>query len=464
MKRKIIAPLLALLLCFSLAAQAFSLNSLPPVAASEDAESFSFLYFGDIQVVENAAADFAAWGKLAADAVKANPGVAFALQGGDIVESGINRAEWDAFLENADAALGDIPFFPTNGNHESNFLSGKPELYLEIFDLPQNGPEGFKGEFYSFDYGNTHVLSLNSWVFSGEQKLTESDLAALDAWVAADLKNSDATWKIAVTHVPLYPVHSDTTGEKARAHWAPLLEEYGVSLVFVGHQHVYSRLKPLTDGAVDYENGVTYIMGNAGRKFYDAADESLAERTVYNTPTYQLVRVDGNSLTVQTFDGDGNELDFAALSPRKAAAPTLVAKPTASKILINGRVVDFDAYNINGSNYFKLRALAYALNGTGKQFEIGYDNAAKAITLTSGAAYTPVGGEMAGKGSENKTPTPTSSKITLDGKTVSFTAYGIEGNNYFKLRDVGLAFDFGVEWDGAKQTIVIDTSVGYTPE
>jgi hypothetical protein len=90
--------------------------------------------------------------------------------------------------------------------------------------------------------------------------------------------------------------------------------------VFVGHQHVYSRLKPLTGGAPDYEDGVVYIMGNSGLKHYSSADESLAERTIYDTPTYQLVSLDGDSMTVQTFDGNGNELDFIALSPRENKA------------------------------------------------------------------------------------------------------------------------------------------------
>jgi len=142
----------------------------------------------------------------------------------------------------------------------------------------------------------------------------------------------------------------------------------------------------------------------------------------------------------------------------------LVAKPTASTVLVNGENVAFDAYNIEGNNYFKLRDLAFILNGTEKQFEVGWDAANNAITLTSGKAYTPVGGEMTGKGTGDKRPTPTVSKIYLDGKEVQFTAYNIDGNNYFKLRDIGAAFDFGVTWDGAKNTIVIDTSIGYTPE
>ncbi|MDR1193252.1 MAG: metallophosphoesterase [Peptococcaceae bacterium] len=293
----------------------------PPLtllAPPTDPENFAFLYFGDIQVVESSEADYTAWGELAASAVRRHPGVAFALQGGDIAESGIDRGQWDAFFAAA-AALGDLAFFPTIGNHESNFPGGKPELYLELFDLPAGGPEGFNEEFYSFDYGNIHVVSLNSWVFSGEQKLTEADFRRVDDWLAADLAASDATWKIAFTHVPLLAVHSDTTAIKTREHWEGIFQKYGVDLCFVGHQHVYSRLRPLTGGVVDYEDGITYIMGNSGQKFYSSADETLAERTIYNIATYQLARVSGDALTVQTFDIDGNELDYVELSPRETA-------------------------------------------------------------------------------------------------------------------------------------------------
>jgi len=151
-----------------------------------------------------------------------------------------------------------------------------------------------------------------------------------------------------------------------------------------------------------------------------------------------------------------------AMAPMAAAA--LIAEPTSSSVLVNGRPVAFDAYNIEGNNYFKLRDLAYILNGTQKQFEIGWDSANNAISLTRGRPYTAAGGEMAGKGSDVKMPTPTSSKITLDGIEVRFTAYNIDGNNYFKLRDIGQAFDFGVDWEAAGNAIVIDTGREYTPE
>jgi hypothetical protein len=113
---------------------------------------------------------------------------------------------------------------------------------------------------------------------------------------------------------------------------------------------------------------------------------------------------------------------------------------------------DFDAYSISGNNYFKLRDLAFALSGTESQFEVVWD----------GAAYTPVGGEMGSKGTENKIPMATSSKVYLDGIQVSLTAYNIGGSNYFKLRDVGQAIDFDVDW--YKGEIIISCGEPYTPD
>jgi hypothetical protein len=151
-------------------------------------------------------------------------------------------------------------------------------------------------------------------------------------------------------------------------------------------------------------------------------------------------------------------------TPEPAPAPALTAAPTAATVLVNGKAVDFDAYSIEGSNYFKLRDLAYILNGGEKQFSVGWDGATQTITLKSGEAYAPVDGDMQSKGDAVQTPVTSTAKVTLDGIEVAFTAYTIGGNNYFKLRDVGQAIDFGVGWDDATKTITIDTSVGYTAE
>jgi hypothetical protein len=145
----------------------------------------------------------------------------------------------------------------------------------------------------------------------------------------------------------------------------------------------------------------------------------------------------------------------------------VIANWTTSKVFVNGERGSFDAYNIENHNYFKLREIAYALNGTKKQFEVEWDGSANAIHLTSGKEYTPVGQEITviGAGNilvrETMTVYPTTSTIYLDGVKISVTAYNIAGANYFKLRDLGMAFEFGVDWDGTTNAVIISTDKGY---
>ena len=141
----------------------------------------------------------------------------------------------------------------------------------------------------------------------------------------------------------------------------------------------------------------------------------------------------------------------------------LIARPTSSAVIVNGKNISFDAYNINDNNYFKLRDVAYALSGSERQFDTVWDAERNAILLVTGTPYTIVGGEMGGKGTENKLPMLTKSKILLDEQEVNFKAYNIDGNNYFKLRDVAEIFDFLLEWDGENNTIKVNTSEWYIP-
>ncbi|MCL2059136.1 MAG: copper amine oxidase N-terminal domain-containing protein [Oscillospiraceae bacterium] len=152
----------------------------------------------------------------------------------------------------------------------------------------------------------------------------------------------------------------------------------------------------------------------------------------------------------------------AAIAISNSAQPYASASPTASIILVDGLNVAFEAYNISGNNYFKLRDLAFALTGTAKQFDVGWNGASNAITITSGNPYTPVGGEMAVIGAQVKTAAASSAKVFLDGKETQFAAYLIDGNNYFKLRDIGAALDFGVDWDEGHNTVLIDTAKAYS--
>ena len=56
---------------------------------------------------------------------------------------------------------------------------------------------------------------------------------------------------------------------------------------------------------------------------------------------------------------------------------------------------------------------------------------------------------------------PSTHAVTVDGVPVSVEAYTINGNNYFKLRDIAALVDFGVNWDHAAKTVEIDTTSSY---
>ena len=60
--------------------------------------------------------------------------------------------------------------------------------------------------------------------------------------------------------------------------------------------------------------------------------------------------------------------------------------------------------------------------------------------------------------------TESSQKVTLDGQAVSLEGYNINGSNYFKLRDLGKAMDFGVTWNNDSRTVEIDSNAGYVEE
>lgn len=140
-------------------------------------------------------------------------------------------------------------------------------------------------------------------------------------------------------------------------------------------------------------------------------------------------------------------------SLRKLTNPT--AHVSRHKVTLNGAKADLAAYTINSNNYFKLRDLAKALKGLDSEFEVKWNAAEQRIDLTSRTAYTAVGGEQAALPSGNKAASLTNASVYLDGKPLNLTAYSIGGNNYFKLRDLGDALGFGVDWNANTMTMIL---------
>ncbi|MDR0838318.1 MAG: hypothetical protein LBN99_01595 [Oscillospiraceae bacterium] len=159
--------------------------------------------------------------------------------------------------------------------------------------------------------------------------------------------------------------------------------------------------------------------------------------------------------------GTGDRTD--RLTPVKILSGGAVkAVPTRQRVYVNGAQVAFDAYNIGGANYFKLRDLAMALTSTSKRFNATFDAANALVVVTPGAVYTPIGGELTPGSGAPAYITPVTHRIYIGGNQVTPDGYNLGGANYFKLREFMKILDVYVGYDAKTNSVTIDTSKGYS--
>lgn len=137
---------------------------------------------------------------------------------------------------------------------------------------------------------------------------------------------------------------------------------------------------------------------------------------------------------------------------------SLLARASTHQIRLDGQPVSVPAYGIGGSNYFKLRDVAALLNDTPARFQVDWDAAGQTIALTPGQPYTPAGGELTPGSGKHQIGNPAAASVTVSGQPAALTAYNIGGSNYFKLRDLGEALGFQVQWDEASRTVLLQTA------
>jgi len=220
-----------------------------------------------------------------------------------------------------------------------------------------------------------------------------------------------------------------------------------------------------SSGAVFIENGYSLILNDnlfAGLK--DTASEDPLDP---NTEIRLFI------LTDETGMGGGMYiiLDNSAESTPAVTVEDIPASGTAKAstqtVTVDGKKVEFQMYalldaNGNGTNYIKLRDMAYVLNGTRAQFSVGYDGT---ISLTTGEAYESTGTEMTTPFSGDRAYTGGAQSIKINGSNVDMTAITLlddagGGYNYFKLRDLGKALGFNVGYSN-EQGVFIESDKPY---
>ena len=208
--------------------------------------------------------------------------------------------------------------------------------------------------------------------------------------------------------------------------------------------------------------------GNMTLAAYTYASEKLtatwyvdgkAMATAQDYPYTYRLNVDGlapgkHTLEVKFSNGAAKAYTFQAA--------TATATPTEDALYADGVRQTPSIYKIDGSNYFKVRDVAAILNGTEKQFAVGFDPVTKCVTLTSGQAYEATGSElMPEKSKAAVTALKSDNSIYINGKAMDLKAYKINGSNYFKLRDLAAALDFSVGYDNAVKSIRVSGYSGY---
>ncbi|RVU54671.1 stalk domain-containing protein [Anaerosphaera multitolerans] len=129
--------------------------------------------------------------------------------------------------------------------------------------------------------------------------------------------------------------------------------------------------------------------------------------------------------------------------------------PTEQDVTLDGQKIEIEGYSIEGNNYFKLRDIAAILNGTEAQFNVEYNSSKNIIEISRNKNYAKLPTDLAVSTSKDTESKKSSQKVYIDGEIVNYTAYYINGNNYFKLRDLGKTIGFYVDYDESSRTILI---------
>ncbi len=270
--------------------------------------------------------------------------------------------QWQAgFFDVYPEMLSSVPVYPTIGNHEMGYalvdycgwydlpvcaegplfhyhggisqsadpdsfdgdMDGKPDQtgppYLEIFSLPTRGEVGGVAsgteQYYSVDYGNVHLVSLDSQLTPYD----EGQLQAMRDWLVDDLRSNQQDWTVVIFHHPPYSrgMNHDSDYEGAqvsmRETFAPVFESHGVDVIYSGHAHSYERSWYLTGhhgSAASFDPGKHTELNANG-------DPALGQT---DSPYQQISRSSGvDDKAVYTVSGSaGKVTTIKGLAPCKA--------------------------------------------------------------------------------------------------------------------------------------------------
>lgn len=331
------------------------------------------------------------------------------------------------------------PLWATIGNHDGVSADSATQTgpYYDIHTFPKNAEAGGVASgteaYYSFNYGNIHVIVLDS------NETSRSTTGAMMNWMKSDLANVTATWLVAVWHHPPYTKgshNSDTETNliEMRQNFLPVLENYGVDLVLSGHSHSYERSKFIdghygvsstyssafeinggsgrVDGTGAYtktaslpHSGAVYSVVGASGQVSGGTLNHPAMFLSLNEMGSMVIDVSGQTMDIKYLNNNGTVRDYFTISknttPTLPAAPSGLTAAAASSSAINlnwtdnsnnetGFDVERSADNVNWAALASVSSNVQSYSNTGLPASTRYYYRVRARNGAGNSAYSNV--------------------------------------------------------------------------
>ena len=204
----------------------------------------------------------------------------------------------------------------------------KPKDYQQKFEIPYKPLMDAGVKFYASlgNHDDANQRFYKNFNMNGERYYTFRPklgirFFALDsnymdraqlAWLQEQLRSSGSEWKICFFHHPLYS-SGDRHGsdEQLRAVLEPLFVQFGVSVVFSGHDHFYERIKP--------QKGIYYFVSGAGGQLRrgNIRTTDLTAKGFDQDNHFMILEIAGDEMYFQTISRTGTTVDSGVIQRPK---------------------------------------------------------------------------------------------------------------------------------------------------
>ena len=194
---------------------------------------------------------------------------------------------------------GGIPFYFALGNHDKIFS----KFYMKYPPLNMRRQKYHKQVLCE---GLCDIFLLDSNPFISENVTEESKQIK---WLKENLSESKALWKIPVLHHPPYN-YGNIYGmnEHLIDTLVPIFKQYGVRIVFSGHEHIYERIQPEKDGIIYF---VTGSGGNLSDRGFTISDK--LEMAYDHNQAFLFLEIDNYKARFQAINMDGETVDTGVI-------------------------------------------------------------------------------------------------------------------------------------------------------